>query len=399
MPIITLVALIILPINLGVFTYIIPTTMLVYNIFTNYFQIGFIDIIRIILNIKISPIVLTAFIITMISIPVFVWVFDRPEDEFYLQLYGSEEMTMLLNNVYLEPGYKAYDSIDGDLTGSVLVTGSVNYKELGDYVLTYTVTNSRKQTIEKIRKVKVVKDDSILQNKGNYNVIEIVLDDFNAQIDKGKVYDGINIQTSKMLNQYINKFMLQKHTVYAVSLTSIVKDNNRYSSIYNCDKRYANTEASGMIATNGTLERIYNTDNNCFDNYGVFYFTKDKMHYTRVNSEEVSQSIVASKTRNTFVYQDVIVDNGSIINNSEIKTKNNAICQSSSNTLKLFNFKKEFSYQEIGDVMIKNNCQTGILLTDGDTILHKPQSSSTINVKVGTDNLTDSIIFFYPNTK
>ena len=89
-----------------------------------------------------------------------------------------------------------------------------------------------------------------------------------------------NFSERVLLTEYVNKFMLQRSTIYAVSLTSIITENS-YSDISSCNSNYLNTEASGMIITNGTIERVYNNENNCFDNYGVFYFTPNKLNHAK----------------------------------------------------------------------------------------------------------------------
>jgi len=363
-------------------------------------------------NIKFSPLMISiaavtfAFTFVMIRYILIPPLPTIPEEDFYLKLYGESNIQLPLNNVYEEPGYKAYDKKDGDLTDKVVVSGSVNHKKIGSYILTYTVTNSEKKTITKSRSISVVELDKIIGGESgnietwkNGNVIEITLDDFNEQIEKGKVYDGIKARTIMLLNDYINKFRLQHSMIYAVSLNSIVKEDNRYASIYNCNNNYLNTEASGMIVTNGTLERVYNKNNICFNNYGLFYFTKNQLHHTKVTNETINTQIINSKTRNTFVYQDVIVDNGMIVNNSTVTTTNYGLCQSGSNTLKLFIPDKEISYGDLGNTMINNKCQTGLLLTDGSALIYKSQYSSTLNVNKGSDIDTDSIMFIYEKIK
>ena len=339
----------------------------------------------------------------LVTVPFIGNIIGGNKDEFYLKLLGKEEISLFINNEFEEPGYEAYDPKDGDLHDAVQIVNSINNKKIGDYIVTYTVTNSRGETLEKVRKVKVVRKGSAHENSGSMgvdenvtsNITEITLNDFDGQIEKGKVYNGIKMNTTQLMNEYINKFRLEKSLVYAISLTSIVSSDNRYSDIASCNGNYLNTEASAIIMTNGTIERVYNSSNNCFANYGVFYFTKNRLNHAVVNSETINNTIISSQTRNTFVYQDVIVDNGVIVNNSETMTMNNAICQNGTNSIKLFTFDDYVKYSDIGQLMIDNGCQTGILLTDGDTILYKSQYSSTINIQRGTDNLTDSIIFFY----
>lgn len=58
-----------------------------------------------------------------------------------LELEGSAEMTLTEGDVFTDPGCYAYDNCDGDLTGSVTVSGTVDTDTPGTYNLTYTVTD------------------------------------------------------------------------------------------------------------------------------------------------------------------------------------------------------------------------------------------------------------------
>ena len=58
-----------------------------------------------------------------------------------ITLVGSG-VTVNLNDSYVEQGYTATDDTDGDITNSVVVTGSVNTSVAGVYTLRYNVTNS-----------------------------------------------------------------------------------------------------------------------------------------------------------------------------------------------------------------------------------------------------------------
>lgn len=58
---------------------------------------------------------------------------------------------------YSEPGFTAEDNVDGDLTGSVVVEGTVDCKTPGDYIISYTVTDSYGNTVTAQRTVTVLK--------------------------------------------------------------------------------------------------------------------------------------------------------------------------------------------------------------------------------------------------
>ena len=74
-----------------------------------------------------------------------------------LNLTGGDEIEVTINTNFIEPGYSAIDNYDGDVTENVEVTGSIDINTLGDYELTYTVSDSHNNKTEKVRKVHVTK--------------------------------------------------------------------------------------------------------------------------------------------------------------------------------------------------------------------------------------------------
>ena len=73
-----------------------------------------------------------------------------------ISLVGASTVSVPLNDTYNEQGATAYDSTDGDLTSSIVITGTVNTSVLGTYIKTYTVTNSAGLTSSITRTVLVV---------------------------------------------------------------------------------------------------------------------------------------------------------------------------------------------------------------------------------------------------
>lgn len=59
-----------------------------------------------------------------------------------ITLKSGETMMVVLDKKYVEPGYTATDSYDGDLTSKVKVSGKVDTKKEGTYVIKYTVEDS-----------------------------------------------------------------------------------------------------------------------------------------------------------------------------------------------------------------------------------------------------------------
>ncbi|MFA8438408.1 immunoglobulin-like domain-containing protein [Pueribacillus sp. YX66] len=78
-----------------------------------------------------------------------------------ITLHGDNPLELEVGEPFIDPGASAYDSIDGDLTDAIKITGEVNTNEAGTYTLTYTVTNSLGETVSADRIVHVMKvDDS-----------------------------------------------------------------------------------------------------------------------------------------------------------------------------------------------------------------------------------------------
>lgn len=78
-----------------------------------------------------------------------------------ITLTKGEEVTILLNGEYKEPGYKAIDNYDGDLTKRVKVSGKVDTSKEGEYKIKYTVTDSSKNKETIFRKVIVTKNSPL----------------------------------------------------------------------------------------------------------------------------------------------------------------------------------------------------------------------------------------------
>ena len=56
-----------------------------------------------------------------------------------LMLFGKSIINLYTGDAYVEPGYKATDNIDGNLTGSVVIEGEVNSAKSGNYEIYYSV--------------------------------------------------------------------------------------------------------------------------------------------------------------------------------------------------------------------------------------------------------------------
>lgn len=74
-----------------------------------------------------------------------------------ITLKGKKEVTIYLNETYKDEGCSAQDNYDGDITNKVAITGEVNTKKEGDYIITYKVEDSSFNIATETRKITVKK--------------------------------------------------------------------------------------------------------------------------------------------------------------------------------------------------------------------------------------------------
>ena len=89
-------------------------------------------------------------------------------------LLGENRVELIAKNEYIEPGYKAEDVFDGDITDRVTITGTVDVNLGGTYVLTYEVTDNAGNQTRLTREVIVKQPDVIVPEE---KVIYLTFDD------------------------------------------------------------------------------------------------------------------------------------------------------------------------------------------------------------------------------
>lgn len=69
-------------------------------------------------------------------------VIEKPVGATQIYLKGDSTISVKVNSEYKEPGYEAVDSVDSVLTDKVTISGTVDTKKVGTYIITYSVVNS-----------------------------------------------------------------------------------------------------------------------------------------------------------------------------------------------------------------------------------------------------------------
>ena len=75
-----------------------------------------------------------------------------------ITLIGDSTINLNVGDPYTEQGATALDNVDGDLTSSISISGSVNTAVAGTYILTYSVTDSSGNNASVNRTVNVIAD-------------------------------------------------------------------------------------------------------------------------------------------------------------------------------------------------------------------------------------------------
>ncbi len=73
-----------------------------------------------------------------------------------ITLIGESEITISIGDTFNDPGAKAVDNIDGDITSKIKTNGSVDTKNVGTYIITYEVEDNAKNKSNIKRTVNVI---------------------------------------------------------------------------------------------------------------------------------------------------------------------------------------------------------------------------------------------------
>jgi hypothetical protein len=77
-----------------------------------------------------------------------------------ISINGDNPLTIQINSTYEELGTTALDNVYGDLTSSIIISGSVDTTTLGEYIITYNVSDSAGNIATATRTIRVVEQPS-----------------------------------------------------------------------------------------------------------------------------------------------------------------------------------------------------------------------------------------------
>ena len=75
-----------------------------------------------------------------------------------ISIIGDNSINIYQNTIYVDAGAIAIDDVDGDLTASIITTGSVNTNLINSYTITYGVSDAANNSTTATRQVNVLED-------------------------------------------------------------------------------------------------------------------------------------------------------------------------------------------------------------------------------------------------
>ena len=75
-----------------------------------------------------------------------------------ISIIGDNTINIYQNTIYVDAGATAIDDVDGDLTASIITTGSVNTNLINSYTITYGVSDAANNSTTATRQVNVLED-------------------------------------------------------------------------------------------------------------------------------------------------------------------------------------------------------------------------------------------------
>ena len=151
-----------------------------------------------------------------------------------LTLSGAAEITLSAGTPFQDPGCTASDNCDGDLTGQVQVSGTVNTNQAGTYELVYTVADSAGNTAQATRTVTVTPSST-----ATGKVIYLTFDDgpgpYTQQLLDVLAKYNVKATFFTTSNKYADLIAAEAAAGHSVAIHTASHD---YSEIYSSEEAY-----------------------------------------------------------------------------------------------------------------------------------------------------------------
>lgn len=247
------------------------------------------------------------------------WIaYDDPEPP-VLTLAEGNAITAPAGATFTDPGWTAMDNCDGDITGKVSVSGSVDILTPGTYTLTYTVTDSYENTTTVTRDVTVVNQTAPEVVIPEGKTIYLTFDDgpgpyTERLLDVLKKYD-VKATFFLVNTAYIGLAKRMVEEGHAVGVHTTTHD---YKSIYDDDEAFLND----LYTMRGIIKDITGIETTLLRFPGGSSNTKSKK-YSRGIMTRMTQKVIELG----FQYFDWNVDSNDAGGAKSSQTVFNNVCE------------------------------------------------------------------------
>ncbi len=147
-----------------------------------------------------------------------------------ITLTGSSTVNLTVGDTFTDPGAIATDNIDGDITSSVLISGSVDTSSAGTYTISYNVSDAAGNAATVVRRTVIV--SAAVSNSGNISFVNGTCQCPNATVGdtvviNGTTYTAVNNSTiaGQIANGNVNLC-----TTLVTDMSELFRANDSFNS-------------------------------------------------------------------------------------------------------------------------------------------------------------------------
>ena len=235
-----------------------------------------------------------------------------------ITLNGDEIIYIVMGNNYEEPGFNAIDIVDGNVNDKVLISNNVDINVEGEYLINYSITNTRGYSNHVTRKVNVLNRESDLVVDYTINPRNLTNEDVVIKLNISSDYKKIINPEGREINEL--EYVAEENGTYKFTIydkydriieKEIVIDNiDRTPPTGTCvaTRYYDRTEISVTIDTENEISSFEyyvnsNLDQTTQSNTYISKTVKPSVVKVKVrdiinNQNELSCNLVDKLTRN-----------------------------------------------------------------------------------------------------
>ena len=214
-----------------------------------------------------------------------------------ITLVGDASMTVYQDDVYTEPGANATDDFDGDISNTVIITGTVDTSIIGTYTLAYDVSDSSGNEASTVMRTVNVISSITVQNLNQLSNNEVDIE----TTDTGNkyIFNDISYDTDKIIGLTNGDYVLENISdAHPIAILNGSESNISYSPV-NDSPIIIKVSGGSFTAPYYTFsdENDNNISSDIFD--GTFKFMRGRSYQFDANGISTSHPFVIFSNKGT----------------------------------------------------------------------------------------------------